>query len=113
MVTYGCWPDREIRRQTFQRYVVTAAKCRCLRNSSGFTLVEIICVLAMLAILAAIAVPRTMDLETNASMQALRSSVAELNSQENRTWSLVRPRGAGWLDDASLFLPAGQHKSGF
>lgn len=109
MTAYGCWPDCEIRLQTFQRYVPlgiswNAAKCRCLRNSSGFTLVEIICVLAMLAVLAAIAVPRTMDLEANASMQALRSSVAELNSQESLTWSLVKLSEAGWVDDASLFL---------
>ena len=75
---------------------------------------EIICVLAMLAVLAAIAVPRAMDLETNASMQALRSSVAELNSREGLTWSLVKLSEAGWVDGvASLDVSAGQHKSGF
>ena len=37
-------------------------------------------------------------------MQALRSSVAELNSRESLTWALVKLSDTGWVDDASLFL---------
>lgn len=48
-----------------------------LRNQKGFTLIEIIAVLIILGILAAVAVPKFMDMQEDAQKKALEGAVAE------------------------------------
>ncbi len=50
---------------------------RRLRNQKGFTLIEIIAVLIILGILAAIAVPKYMDMMDDARAQAMEGAIAE------------------------------------
>ncbi len=74
-----------------------------VRDERGFTLIEIIAVLILLGILAAVAVPRYIDLTTNAEQRALQAGVAELNGRETMTWANVKLASAGWVSDAATY----------
>ena len=74
-----------------------------LRNQEGFTLVEIIAVLIILGILAAVAVPRYIDLESNAKMRAVDAAVSELNGRESLTWADIKISTTGYSDDNYLW----------
>ena len=75
----------------------------CCVNDRGFTLLEIIAVLVILSILAAIAVPKYVSVDESARQRAIDAGIAELNGRETLTWSNEKISVSGWISDAKTF----------
>jgi prepilin-type N-terminal cleavage/methylation domain-containing protein len=73
------------------------------RGDKGFTLLEIIAVLVILSILAAIAVPKYISLDESARQRAIDAGIAELNGRESLTWSNEKISFSGWVSDIKTF----------
>ena len=81
----------------------SVTKKALIKKQTGFTLVELIAVMVLLSVLAALAVPRYIDLDDNARLRAIDSGISELNGREGLAWSNIKLTPSGWIDDATTF----------
>lgn len=75
-----------------------------LRNQKGFTLIEIIAVLVLLGILAAVAVPKYMDIAEEARSKATQGQIAEIKGRlaTGLAGSMIANNGAKPATGAAL-----------
>lgn len=65
-----------------------------IKNEKGFTLIEIIAVLVIMGILAAVAIPKFFDLQAKAKEKAVYTAFAELKTRVNQRFARELLEGA-------------------
>ncbi len=69
----------------------------------GFTLIEVVSTMVILSVLAAVLIPRYVEIEENSRLRAIDLGVAELNGRETLTWALVKLSDSGYTNDGQIW----------
>jgi prepilin-type N-terminal cleavage/methylation domain-containing protein len=74
-----------------------------ISDQKGFTLIELISVMIIMAVMASVAVKR-LDLVTGtATDRVFQEAVHELNEREHLTWIDIKLSSTNWRNDADVF----------
>lgn len=92
----GCSPKAPRKRNAF---LTTAIK-----DTGGFTLIEIIVVIVILGLLASIAGAKVLDLDESSSRKALQVAVSDLNERERHSWMQAKLSTTNWINDDQVFM---------
>jgi len=69
----------------------------------GFTLIEVISTMVIISVLAAVLIPRYVEVEQNSRLRAIDLGIAELNGRETLTWALVKLSDSGYINDGQIW----------
>jgi prepilin-type N-terminal cleavage/methylation domain-containing protein len=72
---------------------------KAFEGQNGFTLIEVISTLVIISTLAAIVIPKYVDVEQTSRLQAIDLGISELNGRETLTWALIKLSDSGWIND--------------
>lgn len=72
-------------------------------NQGGFTLIEIIAVMVIISVLAAVMNHKINALMSSSEHKAIQVGVSELNCRETLTWTNTKFSSDGWKDDNIVF----------
>jgi prepilin-type N-terminal cleavage/methylation domain-containing protein len=72
-------------------------------NQKGFTLIELISIMIIMAVIVSVGIKRLDLLSGTATGSVLQEAVKELNAREHLIWIDIKLSSANWANDADVF----------